>query len=570
MRNLSKIWVLLLIIAFSGQAWAQSTKLKFNGIGRSYINNASIGGKLVENDSITAGRVNNGINIIDLNFNIRPNKTNEVVALARVTNRFGGFWGSGMELEFRQLYARGIIANAIRYRAGDIYVKNSKYTTYNSIVEGSVNEAGIFHMYKNFAYYDNFHQKDRWHLQGVNLEMGLSAKSIIDQIYIDGFIGRNNEAVLLSRPERLYDGLKVDFIQSENFRFTYHHANMFEMEPIADSTPAYRNPVNTVDFAVDLGNDDMKYRVFGEIGSSKAFYKNDETVAELKGNVMDVGASMEMVKTGLTVSAGFRSVDADFRSAGAQSKRLDFSSSPQEFSQITNMQVNRGITLFDITKDQNLYATTLTSLLLGFNPKYGNVQPYGAATPNRQGTVVKANYKNTDEKFGAFLNALMLEEMRGQGTLERRSFTSIEAGADVNINKMIGMEKMLKATLGFRSEATSRGGEDYEDIDLSTSLIDFGVEYEFTNKFDILLGAKMLGATGNEFLADRDLNNTITDFTEVEYDDSELMLGAGLRYRFTETNYLSAHWFNFDYTDNKTDVNNYNISQFAILFTMKF
>ena len=351
---MKKYFILSIILMFTINAFAQFGKVRFNGVGRSYINTSKLSGDLLKNDSVTADRANNGVSILDLNFNIQPNKSNEIVALTRVTNKFGGFWGSGLTLDFRQLYLRGVIANVLRYRVGDIYVKNSQFTTFNPLAEESYNEAAIFGMYRNYMYYDNFHQKDRWHMQGANIDFGLQFNKVIDEILFDGYIARNNTALLLNRPETLYEGAKITINQSKAFNVSYHFANYFEMARTASLLTEYHNPVHTVDFNVNLGDDKLKYRLFGEAGVSSVKINNDKSFEGLNDNVFEVGGAVELVPAGLTVLVSYRQVGADFRSPGAQTKRLNYNVNPQVFSQVTNAQTFRPITIFDITKDESL------------------------------------------------------------------------------------------------------------------------------------------------------------------------------------------------------------------------
>ena len=39
--------------------------------------------------------------------------------------------------------------------------------------------------------------------------------------------------------------------------------------------------------------------------------------------------------------------------------------------------------IFDLVSDEQLYNQDLSSILMGFNPIYSNILPYGDATPNR-------------------------------------------------------------------------------------------------------------------------------------------------------------------------------------------
>ena len=84
----------------------------------------------------------------------------------------------------------------------------------------------------------------------------------------------------------------------------------------------------------------------------------------------------------LELSLGYRYVDPNFRSTGAQTRRLNFNSDVSVYPEYNNLSSSREISLFDIMTDENIYNQEMTTTLSGFNPAYSNVLPYGDATPN--------------------------------------------------------------------------------------------------------------------------------------------------------------------------------------------
>jgi hypothetical protein len=97
-----------------------------------------------------------------------------------------------------------------------------------------------------------------------------------------------------------------------------------------------------------------------------------------------------------------------------------------------------------------------------------------------------------------------------------------------------------------------------------------GIEFEFYKNIDILTGVIYNQANGNELTPIRNNYSKITDYKEYAINLNELMLGGGLRYRFTEKIYLSALYQNYR-NDNllNTDLS-YAINQFLIIYNMKF
>ena len=49
--------------------------------------------------------------------------------------------------------------------------------------------------------------------------------------------------------------------------------------------------------------------------------------------------------------------------------------------------------IFDLVSDEQLYNQDLSSILMGFNPIYSNILPYGDATPNRTGVYMNAKFR---------------------------------------------------------------------------------------------------------------------------------------------------------------------------------
>jgi hypothetical protein len=197
--------------------------------------------------------------------------------------------------------------------------------------------------------------------------------------------------------------------------------------------------------------------------------------------------------------------------------------------------------------------------------------PYGRATPNRQGVFASVAYEKPEGPLEAQLDVARMQELRGQGTLELKSFTLLRASADFHAHRLLGREEALTFTLGYQYENTQRGGEPIEQISLNSNLIEAGLQVELFTNFDLLLGGRWLVAQGNEYLPDVVRFNVVRDFPRVStFDEVESMLAAGIRYRFREDIHLSIQWdrFSLDRRDNAD--RNYRIDQPFILYNMNF
>ena len=145
MKNIITKILLVFSVLFltSAGLWAQDggseatvaeedkSKIRFNGLGRTLMAQTTIDGDVLQADTNTVGRLTDGEFLLDLAVNATPNKTSEVQAIVRLRNEFGGFFGAGMSIEVRELWARGIIADFIKYRVGDMDVAVSPYTLFS-------------------------------------------------------------------------------------------------------------------------------------------------------------------------------------------------------------------------------------------------------------------------------------------------------------------------------------------------------------------------------------------------------------------------------------------------------
>jgi len=114
MMNKKTIFFIVLALA-SLQGYAQKArKLSFIGGARSSVfsNALSVSDTLI--DTTTAKNNYGGYTLLDLGFNIQPNKQTEIMGMFRIKNNYGGFWGSGVQFDVRQLWVKGVVGNALR------------------------------------------------------------------------------------------------------------------------------------------------------------------------------------------------------------------------------------------------------------------------------------------------------------------------------------------------------------------------------------------------------------------------------------------------------------------------
>lgn len=588
--SLLTVWLLLLC---AGAGWAQDGSsrpaeqdkkthaVQFNGLGRAIMNNTDLGGQLLDTDTTTARRLTDGEFLLDLAINAQPGEDFEVQGILRLRNEFGGFFGAGVTVEVRELWARGVIANTIKYRVGDFDHAMTPYTFFLQDEEGIINEAAVFRPQKEVIYYEQFYgDNNQRRVQGAKLDFGLDFPVFLDQMNFSGFIARLRGTDFFTVPSRFTGGGRVD-MSTQTLRDSmglkakagFNLAHTWDDLQSGNANQGIRNMVWSVDFDVALLNrEKLGVHLRGEAGRSSLAFKADTAQLFDKGDsFLEAGIMVHLKPQKLKLSAAFIDIGPDFFSTAAQSKRVDFERSKSYFNRIGNDRGLRMPTLFDLSRDRALYTSQLSDRLMAYDPRYANVMPYGKATANRSGLQVGAQYGEADSPIEAEVNAAFLSEIRGQGTFELKSLQQIRATANLNLHKMLDWEKNLRLTLGLQHEQTSRGGQEVEAVDFTSTLAEIGIEAELFSRFDLLLGSRLLFAEGKEYIPLIEQFNEIRDFPSAYVvDDTETLLAAGLRYRFAERTSLTLQVQQFSLGRQATPANDYSIRQVFMLYSMAF
>ena len=126
-------------------------KVSFVGGARSLMNSNSLTVNDTIPDTSTVKRKNGGYALLDLGVNIKPNKNTEIMGMFRIRNEYGGFWGAGVTFDVRQLWIKGVLANALRYQLGDLNLKQTQFTLYNHHSDQLDSLPSIFNLQKNIV-----------------------------------------------------------------------------------------------------------------------------------------------------------------------------------------------------------------------------------------------------------------------------------------------------------------------------------------------------------------------------------------------------------------------------------
>ena len=578
--TMSKKFILLFFVLVSVSAFAQDNdKVKFGAYGRALQQNTT----LAADDTTHADNISKGHVLVDLGININPDKRTEVQAIIRMRSDIGGFYTAGSALQLRQLYIKGLIGKYLSYQVGDLYLQMSPFTFYNNNAEGTINEGRIFADFRrDYTNYENLSNKGNyWWQQGATTNFSLAFKeSKIDSMRVDAFFVRNRAEIIgpitaNNNPALFHAGGRITLTSTDKMKLIGNYVNLFEVGKTSNSDSAISNPVMSLQLDYTLWNKEQTaLRVVGEGGYSQMIFKNFPDRGTKDGSFIEGAVKFNLKPANLLFSAGYSYVDPQFYSSAAQSKRVNFANAPATFPIYGDgpLAQNRTANIFDLVKDTAVYNQRIVSQLMTYDPTLNNSQPYGKATPNRQGVNVDVQYKDSAQKIMVNVNGAYLTEIVGQGSpTQKRNFLVLKGGADFHIHKFIGWKKKLILTTGVRYENTKRSGDPVETVDLTSTLIDLGLEVEVLNRLDVLVGTKMLTASGNEFVAVHNKFNDIINFTSAPtINVNQSLLAAGLKYRFSANTYITVQDHIFTYTDGNNSVRNYSFNQFLIMFNMNF
>ena len=536
----------------------------FDGLSRSYFARDAVD-KNTTNDTLSANNTSNGYNLLDLNIHVNPIKDIEVLAQLRIRNYFGSFFGSGTEINVRQLKAKGVINNKVSFSVGDLFLKQSKFTLHNYDEELSGYENDMLKYYRDIIHYENFYTENRWRLQGIQTDFSFKFDRFIRTLGFDFFVTRPRGSSQINETTYSSDLLLSggSLVSEINKRLTLlgHYVNLFEVASSGTKNISLRNPVYDISILNHFGND--KYRIEQKLqtGFSKRYWLHSElengtadtTSNDTQGMYFELDNKYIKKDSTLLLTVGYRYVDPNFRSAGAQTRRLDYSAGNINtiYPIYTNISLIRPPSLFDFLSDEQLYNQDISSILMSFNPVYSNILPYGDATPNRKGVYLKSIINNKNKLFLSKINAGVFKEVIGQGTAEKREFVLLKGAFKINFHRWLNWEKELSLSASSESELTRRGGEEISSLNLFSHHMNTSVNAELAKKFFIQASYKNFNASGKEFFNQRDNYGNITYFALTQIEQKDHMLSFGMLYKFRDNVYANLHykWWGMTFPD---------------------
>ncbi len=570
MLKAKHIIILFTSWAFNGNAQI-SPKVKITGGARSIINNQNI----QVNDSIpdkTTPKGNaGGYALIDLGFNISPNKNTEILGMIRIKNQYGGFFGGGVSFDVRQLWVKGIIADAVRYQLGDINLKQTPFTFYNNNEDLLINQNPVTKMQQEIVNYETFYKNNTWRQQGASIDFGLNFSKYLQEINVNGYLTRLNMTNFGNVPERLFGGSTVDFIVNDHLSAQYNLSSVFDVTGTGTDSNSFRNIVQTGAFK--YANTFKNYPIVlkGEFGNSSMYYTVDPKAPKLNDFFLNPSAQISFPKLNIDLELGYLNVGPDFRSPGAQSKRINYNSALTSFGLYKQTQADRPVSLGDIMGDNKLYNNGISNKIMAYHPLINNVLPYGLATFNRNGAYGIAKWSNKEKGLSADWAHYQLSEIRGQGTKNLKKYTMSNLQLGWNLSKVLKLKKSLKISTAVSYQQTSRTGEfSYEKVDLQSIQSAFGFEWEFAKQLELVGGYTGLQGKGHDQMSSRNFYTEVTDFKDYNVNLSESITAVGLRFRFTEKAYFGIMYQSFNYDNKAQAFDNYKINQTLIIYNLLF
>ncbi|MBL6871509.1 MAG: hypothetical protein ISQ95_02830 [Flavobacteriales bacterium] len=548
----------------------QDEKVRFSGLTRSLISR-----DLNKTDTINPLNSTSGYSLIDLNTHINPLKDIEILAQLRIRNEFGSFFGSGTQITVRQLTAKGVLGNRIKFTIGDMYLKQNKFTLHNYDEELPFFNSDFVSSYRDIVHYENFYTDNRWRLQGIQTNFSYEFDRFIKTLEFDFFITRPRGYQYISNANRVSDmllsgGSLISKINS-NLTFESNYINLFEIPSSGNINISVRNPViqGGLNYHYDSPQAKLEHNIQAGF-SERSWLQFDSLTNYTVGMFSEFSSSYTKKDSSLGFSFGGRYVDPNFRSSGSQTRRINFNdNTPSVYPEYTSNELQRPISVFDIISDPTIYNQDLSTNLMGFNPIYSNSLPFGDATPNRLGVFAKFNLISKNKFLELNFNSSYFEEVIGQGSLLKRNFVLLSGNTKFNLHEIFGLNKKLSVSVSIVDETTKRSSSNAENVNLISRQLNFSSSIETLDDLFIQLGYKSFNSEGNEYLTNRSAYGNIQGFTLINYNQNDNMYIAGLKYKFRPNVYLNLQYNLWGTNFNDSNIPDFKYQRLLFIFSVK-
>ena len=548
--------------------FGQYPKFEIGGLSRSLADNSF----LDEMDTVN-NDVKQDFNLVfDLAINGELNEFINFYSELRLGNSLEVFDTSSSYINLRRILIYGKLSKNTSFEIGDIDLKMTPFTLWNSQEEGIVNENRLANNFREIQRYENFNNGNFWRRQGLVIK---GNKSVFkdDTIFYKTFATRELSSNEISTPDVFLYGSEIKY-QSKIISFGFNHIDLFSNYKGINYDTNLNNHVFSTNFDLNF----KKIKLHSEFGfSSLTNTMNNIDSKWIKGEFLNVGFNFD-ISDNLSFSTSFRSVSEDFSSPGSQSKRINYSLAPSMFAQTNNNTISRDISLSDIIygvdfmRSNSIYNRTIDYGLDNFNPIFGVIEPYGLATPNRRGVSSDLTFSDSLKIIMVNANFSFLTDLVGEGINTKRNYSNYSIAFDFSLNKLLGFDKQFVLNGGYSNSSSKRDHPidlNVQNVNLKCNIIDLGLELEILKNLSVLSSYKRLFSNGLDYLPIRSSDFTIESYNAFQCDLVHEINSFGLAYDFNKKSSVLINYQILNFSD-KILNNSFSINQFFVLVQIKF
>ena len=133
---------------------------------------------------------------------------------------------------------------------------------------------------------------------------------------------------------------------------------------------------------------------------------------------------------------------------------------------------------------------------------------------------------------------------------------------------MLSLKNKVNLEGGINFESVKRDGSDFEKIDFNSNLYSGSISIEIIKNLNIIGGAKVLYADGNEFISERDNYDQVIDYSNNLFKSKETILIGGIQHHFTEDIYFTLQYNQFNVLDKTAAEDEFSLSRLIFMFNM--
>jgi hypothetical protein len=317
----------------------------------------------------------------------------------------------------------------------------------------------------------------------------------------------------------------------------FNYVDLYDVSQTSASNRQLKHPVGSLRVTLDgqKFRKTLPFRLETEWGRSKLEWVGQADAPRLTDGFAYARIEYQGMGDARSIGAEVWSVGSDYRSAGAQTKRIDFDRSPAYFQRLATDDQIRGLNMLDLFRDGKLHRFQLQTGLMNYDPAYGNALPYGLATPNRQGLMLTWKRTDSADVWRQELKAGMLMDIKGQGIAARRQFAIAEWNGAAPMHAVLGWNRLWWLRASARVENTSRadGAGDLIDsrVALTNRLLQLQTEWQITPEWQVFAEWRNYSSNGHDFYGVRNAYSEVIDYLPMNMNRTEQWTGFGLNYR---------------------------------------